>query len=186
MTKLSGKQIWASLALVSAVMLSAGCSSVNDGSSKSSKLSYQPKKRDNREVEHEIGGLSSRILEMLQVKGKVTEPGPYTAACPSGKGDAGDLRWVRHPWSIYGTDRKVLQEGVDNLLESLPKQGWKVVKRGPDMSRNRNLQILAVHLKTHTKLDVTWMKDPGGDRPLIAVTLYSRCFRDPSNTASGS
>ncbi len=67
---------------------------------------------------------------------------------------------------------------MKNLRNALPNQGWKVTKHGKDSSRNRNLEIMAVHLKTHTQLEVTWLKGLDGHTPLLEITLYSRCFTE--------
>ncbi|MGW1073943.1 hypothetical protein [Streptomyces sp. NPDC002537] len=147
---------------------------------KSGNLDYEPKTRDSRAVEKEVGSLSSKVLDMLQVKGKVTEPGPGVGACGTSGGDAAGYRSVRHPWSLYGVDNDTLQQGMNNLNDKLPTQGWKVERYGTDTSRNKNLEILAIHSETHTQLEVTWMKGLDGKAPLIEVTLYSRCFRDSS------
>ncbi|MFH8365778.1 hypothetical protein [Streptomyces sp. NPDC018031] len=168
---------------MSVVMLTGGCASVDETSSK---RESEPEMRNSREVVDEVGRLSSRILEMTRVKAKVTEPGPYASTCPGSRYED-DLRWVRHPWSMYGVDREILQKGWENLLQQLPEQGdWKVVRRGRDKSRNRNLELYAVHVKTQTKLEVAWLSDPGGDKPLLEVTLYSRCYRMSVGKSTGS
>lgn len=152
-----------------------GCSSVDNDANK---LGYEPVVRDKREVEDEVGSLSSRVLEMLRVKGQVTEPGPMTNFCETGGDDTPRYRVVAHPWSLYGVDNNALGKGMDRLADQLPKKGWKVVRQGPDSSKNRNLEIVAVHVTTHTHLEVTWMKGQDGHEPLISVDVTSRCFRD--------
>ncbi|WP_162890383.1 hypothetical protein [Streptomyces olivoreticuli] len=145
---------------------------------KTRKLDYEPETRSSQAVEKEIGSLSSKVLDMLQVKGKVTEPGPAAGSCSTSDGDVSGYRSVRHPWSLYGADNDSLQKGMNNLKDKLPAQGWKVERYGADTSRNQNLEISAVHSETRTQLEVTWMKGLDGKEPLIEVTLYSRCFRD--------
>ncbi|WP_143052982.1 hypothetical protein [Streptomyces sp. 2112.3] len=157
------------------LMLTVGCSTVK---SDSSGLDYDPEKRDSQQVVREVGTLSSRVLEMLNIKGKSTEPGPAAAPCDVPNGTSRTYQIVRHPWSLYGVENDALEKGMKNLRSALPNQGWKVVKYGKDSSRNRNLEITAVHVKTHTQLEATWLKGLDGHTPLIEVTLYSRCFTE--------
>ncbi|GHJ29022.1 hypothetical protein TPA0910_34550 [Streptomyces hygroscopicus subsp. sporocinereus] len=180
MTLLDGRKVYASLALLSALTLTVGCSSM-DGNS--SGLEYEPQVRKSRAVEEEVGTLSSRLLEMLKIKGKVTDLAPMASSCQVDDDDTEKYRSVRHPWSMYDVDNNALEKGMDNLAEQLPKQGWRVVKDGPDESRNRNREILAVHTKTHTQMEATWMKGLDGHEPMISFAVYSRCFRDPGHSS---
>jgi hypothetical protein len=123
-------------------------------------------------------------MGMLQVKGKATDLDPMAGPCDL-SGDDTDTegyRRVNHPWSVYGVDNSVLHTGMNNLADKLPKQGWKIVAHGPDASKNKNLEILAVHRATSTQLAVTWMKGLDGHEPLISIDLDSRCFRDSSDS----
>jgi hypothetical protein len=176
----SGRKVYASLALLSALMLTVGCSSMGE---KSSGLEYEPQVRKSGAVEEEVGTLSSRLLEALKIKGKVTDIAPMASSCDVGDGDTKRYRVVRHPWSIYDVDNKTLEKGMNNLAARLPQQGWKVVKDGPDTSKNRNRRILAVHTKTHVQMDATWRKRDEGDDPIISFSVYSRCFRDPGHSS---
>ncbi|MFD7063349.1 hypothetical protein [Streptomyces sp. NPDC059906] len=126
-------------------------------------------------VEDEVSSLSSRVLDMLKVKGKVTEPGAYTSSCAE---DGSKGVWVRHPWSMYGIDNSELGEGFANLKRSLPGDGWEIVKEGDDGSRDKNPEIRAVHQRTHSQLEARWLKGLDGNTPLIDVTLYSQCFKE--------
>lgn len=125
-------------------------------------------------VEDEVSSLSSQVLDMVKVKGKVTEPGPYSSSCTD---DGKKGVWVRHPWSMYGIDNSKLGEGFSNLKRSLPENGWKIVKDGDDGSRNKNPEIKAAHQKTHSQLEVRWLKGLDGNAPLLDVTVYSQCFK---------
>ncbi|MGW2324497.1 hypothetical protein ACWC5C_01885 [Streptomyces sp. NPDC001700] len=174
-----GRKVCTSLALLSALMLMVGCSSVDE---KSSGLDYEPQVRKSRAVEDEVGSLSSRLLEILKIKGKVTDLAPAASSCRVDDGDAKKYRSVRHPWSIYDVDNKTLEKGMNNLAAQLSQQGWRVVEDGPDSSKNRNREILAVHTKTHTQMEATWMKGLDGHEPLISFAVYSRCFRDPGHS----
>ncbi|MGW1201235.1 hypothetical protein [Streptomyces cyaneofuscatus] len=154
-------------------MLIAGCT-MSDSSEKSSL-----KRRAGAEVEAEIKGRSSEVMDIMATKGKVTEPGPYSAECAD-EGQGG--RVIRHPWSLYGVSNDRLEKAMENLLAGLPKRGWKIVESGTDGSKNQNQQILAVHLNTHTQMDVRWKKGLDTNRPIITVNVYSRCFVDTSQS----
>ncbi|MFE6778275.1 hypothetical protein [Streptomyces sp. NPDC057702] len=145
-------------------------------------MDYQPKDRYGDEVEQEIAALSGELLDVLQAKGEVTKPGPMAGPCRVSAADAEMYRSVRHPWSFYGVDNKVLESAMDNLAKGLPDRGWKIVKNGPDASKNRNPEILAVHLKSRTQAEITWRKGLQGREPLISFAVYSRCFRDPDRS----
>lgn len=164
-----------SLLATSALVLATGCSSSSQGSENS--LGYEPKSRSTETVKGEISKLSSRIFDVMAIKSKVTEPGPNVQPCESSDGDAGKLYRVRHPWSAYGVGNEVMGKGMANLRQELPRQGWKIEKVGDDGSKNKNMQILAVHEKTLSQAEITWLKGLDGHEPLIEVNLYSRCFR---------
>ena len=172
-----GVSIGAGMIAVSAFVLTTGCSSTK-GSGNS--LDYEPKSRSTETVKSEISKLSSGLLDATGVKAKVTEPGPNVTPCQSEGGDSGKLYRVRHPWSAYGVGNDVMEKGMANLREGLPKEGWKIEKVGNDGSRNKNMQILTVHEKTRSQAEITWLKGLDGNEPLIEVNLYSRCYR-PTN-----
>ncbi|MFJ5798833.1 hypothetical protein [Streptomyces decoyicus] len=157
------------------LMLRVGFSTVK---SNSSGLEYEAEKRDSQQVVREVGTLSSRVLEMLNIKGKSTEPGPAAAPCDASHDTSRTHQSVRHPWSLYGVGKGALKKGRKNLHNALPNQGWKVTKYGKDSSRNHNLEIMAVHVKTRTQLEATWLKGLDGHTPLLEITLYSRCFTE--------
>lgn len=126
-------------------------------------------------MEEQVSSLSSSVLDMMNVKGKVTEPGATTTHCSDD--DPGEGFWVMHPWSLYGIDNSKLGEGFANLKKALPENGWKIVFDGHDSSRNKNLEVKAVHEKTRTQLEVSWLKGLDGNTPLLDVNLYSQCFK---------
>ncbi|MFI6545249.1 hypothetical protein ACIBO9_18615 [Streptomyces prunicolor] len=167
----------------SALVLATGCSSSSQGSENS--LGYEPKSRSTESVKGEISKLSSQIFDVMAIKSKVTEPGPNIQPCESGGGDSGELNRVRHPWSAYGVGNDVMEKGMANLRQGLPEEGWKIEKVGDDGSRNKNAQILAVHEKTLSQAEITWLKGLDGHEPLIEVNLYSRCFRSVGASGKG-
>lgn len=175
MTGLKSKKFKAISASLGSLMLTVGCSTMK---SDASGLKHEPEKRDSQKVVHEVGTLSSRVLEMLNIKGKSTEPGPTATPCDVPHGTSRTYQRVRHPWSFYGVGNDALEKGMANLHRALPEEGWKVVKYGKDSSRSQNLEMMAVHLKTHTQLEVTWLKGLDSHTPLLDITLYSRCFAE--------
>ncbi|MEU3783661.1 hypothetical protein [Streptomyces sp900129855] len=148
-------------------------------------MDYEPKSRSTDAVKTEISELSSRIFDVMNIKSKVTEPGPNVQPCDSDDGDSGNLQRIRHPWSTYGVGNDVMEKGMTNLRQGLPKQGWKIEKVGNDGSKNKNMQILAVHEKTLSQAEITWLKGLDGHVPLIEVNLYSRCFRSANDPEKG-
>ncbi|MFF9057356.1 hypothetical protein ACF09K_01440 [Streptomyces sp. NPDC014882] len=133
-------------------------------------------------VKTEISELSSRLFDAMGIKDKAMEPEPSVQPCDSGEEDSGESYRIRHPWSAYGAGNDVMEKGMANLRQEFPDQGWKIEKAGDDGSRNKNMQILAVHTKTLSQAEITWLKGLDGHEPLIEVNLYSRCFRSASDS----
>ncbi|MEU7730455.1 hypothetical protein AB0B78_35380 [Streptomyces sp. NPDC040724] len=140
---------------------------------------YDPQPRNHQDVEKEVGDLSSRALDMTQVKGKVTDGGPVTYPCGTSEEKKKGLRYVRHVWSVYGVDHDTLDKGMKSLAGQLPENGWKVVKNGPNPNtKAKTPEVFAVHETTHTQLEARWMDSSDGGENLINFAVYSRCFRD--------
>jgi hypothetical protein len=142
--------------------------------------------RDPGTVRTEVADQSRAVADMMQITGQTTEAAPPRGtptdmSCDEDDEDSPDREMVQS-WSLYGVDNTVLGKGMSGLAANLPERGWKVVQNGPDSSMNRNQEILATHLATKTQIDVTWMKGLDGHEPLIRFTVYSRCFRAPSDT----
>ncbi|NKI41733.1 hypothetical protein [Streptomyces physcomitrii] len=162
------------LLVAAGLALTAGCSSAGTSENSSG---HEPKSRSVQAVESEIAKLSSTVRDTLRIKARATESGPYADRCESAGEESGKLYRVTHPWSAYGVGNEVLEQGMAHLREDLPRRGWKVVKVGEDGSRNKNMQILAVHLRTRSQAEITWLKGLDGHEALIEVDVYSRCFR---------
>jgi len=145
-------------------------------------LDYKPQPRSADAVKAEISGLSSRVFDVMAIKSKVTQPGPNVQPCEAGDGDTGKLLRIRHPWSAYGVGNDVMEKAMANLRQELPQQGWKIEKVADDGSKNKNMQILAIHEKTFSQAEVTWLKGLDGHEPIVSVVLYSRCFRAMSDS----
>ncbi|WP_327290432.1 hypothetical protein [Streptomyces sp. NBC_01198] len=141
----------------------------------SEEFGYEPRVRPAGEVKAEVAALSSAVLDMVRVQGRITEAGPMEL--PWDEGDDPDaFHNVTHLWSLYGVDNSVLEQGMAFLADQLPARDWTVVKNGPDSSRNRNQEILAVHTPTRAQLEATWKQGLDGHEPLIAFSVYSRFF----------
>jgi hypothetical protein len=137
--------------------------------------------RDPGAVTSQVADESRAVAGMVHVTGKTTEAAPprgtpTNMSCDEDNEDSPE-RQMAQSWSLYGVDNTVLGKGMADLAAGLPKQGWKVVKNGPDASMNRNQEIQATHLATETQIDVTWMKGLDGHEPLVHFDVYSPCFR---------
>jgi hypothetical protein len=117
---------------------------------------------------------------MTQVKGKITGGGTTEVSCNYDNDDDPN-REILNMWSLTGVDNPALGKAMANLAASLPEQGWKVVKNGPDRSLSKSQEIQAVHMATKTRLDATWQKNLQRGNSAILFHVYSRCFRKPSD-----
>lgn len=144
---------------------------------KSNDLKEQPKE----DVQDETEEVSSRILKLIDLKGKTTQVGALADECPGYPESTNAFR-ARHDWSVYNVPKSDLEEAMDRLRKGLPDQGWDIGKDGPNNSRNRNPEILAKHLKTGYLLEVTLMLRSEQDSApsLIAVSVMSPCYKAPS------
>ncbi len=136
------------------------------------------KGRDSAEVKEDVEKASSRVLEMLALKGKVTEVGAMTARCADY--DANDKIYrARHPWSVYEVPFADLQKAMDRLRGELPKNGWRVVKDGVDGSVGKSSQIIAESNGRELALDVRLHKANSSENSpdFLEVTVESACYR---------
>lgn len=151
-----------------------GCSDVQ-------KLNYEPEELSVDSARSKTKSVSSQLLEMIGVKGKVTQPGPGLAKCDD-EPDAKDLYIMNHPWSVYGVSNDILKQGMENLRKSLPERGWKILKDGETKSVARDPEILAENKKLRYAAHIVWMRTSASGRPMINVTVVSGCFRAPAGT----
>lgn len=121
---------------------------------------------------------SSRILEVLNVKGKVTETGAMTSRCSDYESDEEVYR-ARHPWSIYKAPYVDMQKGMDRLRVEPPKDGWNIVQDGVDDSKAKSPQIVAESKGGEFAVDVRLHKASkfGRAPDLLEVTVESACYR---------
>lgn len=165
---------------VGVLVLAAGCG----GGGGSGNLPL----RDSHAVAGQVAELSTSVMGMTRVTGKTT-PGapphgvPSDISCDVDDGNGPD-RQMLQSWSLYGVGNGTLGTAMARLAADLPEQGWKVVRHGPDSSANRNQEIVAVHVATKAKLDITWQRNLTHGEPLILFYISSSCFREP--VAAGS
>jgi hypothetical protein len=141
----------------------------------SDRLGYQPRVLPAREVKAQVAELSSAVLDMVRVRGRVSEGGPMELPWDQGE-DPDEFHNVTHLWSLYGVDESALEGGMAALAQQLPEKGWHVVRNGPDSSRNRNQEILATHLATRVQLEATFERNADVGDPRISFSVYSRFF----------
>ncbi|MFF6811391.1 hypothetical protein ACFZAG_16080 [Streptomyces sp. NPDC012403] len=136
------------------------------------------KVRDGEEVKAEVEQTSSRILEIMALKGKMTDTRAMTVRCTDYDSDEEVYR-ARHPWSVYQVPVPSLEEAMDRLREGLPKDGWKIVKDGVDGSRAKTPQIVAESKGKEYSVDLRLLDERkyGDDPSLIEVTVVSACYR---------
>ncbi|CAL9289111.1 hypothetical protein [Streptomyces sp. SudanB25_2051] len=164
------------LALVVAV---ASLSALTAGCSSTERLGYTPVRMDPDQARTKARGVSSRLLAMTGVKGKVTEPGPGVSRCYE-YGD--DLFSTSHPWSVYGLTDDQVDTGMRNLRKALDENGWKITKDGKAPSENQDPEIYAENRNEQFTLHVTAYKD-GGAQTMLHFKVVSACFRAESASA---
>lgn len=128
-------------------------------------------------VKEDTQKASSEILDLIALKGKVTEPGPYDTPC-SGYADGGVYRAV-HPWSVYDVPVDDMKKAMERLRSDLPAKGWKIVKDGPDDSPSKAPQIVANRQGGKFSVDIRLhdRSERSGKPSLLEVTVASACFK---------
>ncbi|MFF8789991.1 hypothetical protein [Streptomyces sp. NPDC015125] len=134
------------------------------------------KLRNLADVKEETRNSSDKILKLIDLRGKVTEPGPSIAPCSE---YSGDVYRASHPWSLYDVPVAEMKKAMDRLRGNLPKNGWKIVKDGPDKSPAKTPEIIANSKGNEFSVKVRLLAEPAGSKhtSLIAVTVESACFR---------
>lgn len=141
-----------------------------------------PRTREVEAAREDARSVSSQLLDVMDLDGEVTEPGPGVSPC---EGSDSDTRFtIRHPWSVHGVPVADMEAAMRRLKAGLPERGWKIVSYGPDRSKARNLQLVAdyEHGDKHFSANVRLLDERDGDagqRSLINVSLVSACFQVP-------
>lgn len=153
-------------ALVVAV---TGCSGAA-GSSRTGEIPV----RDVKAARSDARELSSQLLDLLGLHGKVTENGPGVGVC-EGR-DSSKYFTIHHPWSVYKVPVPEMKQAMEGLKEQLPEHGWKLVGYGPDKSRSKSLTLRADSTAKQFSVTVKlWEESPS----MLHATLGSTCFRAP-------
>ncbi|MEV8423488.1 hypothetical protein [Streptomyces niveus] len=134
--------------------------------------------RESETVQDEVEKTSSRILEMMALKGKVTNTGAMVSRCSDYEPEEEVYR-ARQPWSVYDLPVPELEKAMDRLRSELPKAGWKIVKDGVDNSVGKSPQIVAESKGRKLAVDIRLMDERkyGDDPSLIMVAVESACYK---------
>jgi hypothetical protein len=134
--------------------------------------------RDSGAVKAEVEQESSRILEIMALKGKVTNAGAVTTPCANYDSSENVYR-ARHPWSVYEVPVADMERAMDRLRAGLPDKGWTIVKDGVDGSAAKSPQIVAESKGKKFAVDVRLLDERkyGDDPSLLEVTVESACYR---------
>ncbi|MCS0639299.1 hypothetical protein NX801_27405 [Streptomyces sp. LP05-1] len=142
-------------------------------------LDYTPVRMDPGPAREKAKEVSSRLLEMTGVKGKVTEPGPRVSRCYE-YGD--DLFSTTHPWSVYGLTDEQVDTGMANLRKALKENGWTITKDGKANSKAQSPEIYAENKAEQFAMNVTALKHEGPDT-MLNFSVVSACYRAASASA---
>lgn len=144
--------------------------------------------RNEQATKKNVENASSEILDIMALKGKLTQSGALSTPCPSYASED-KVHRMRHPWSIYGVSGQDLEQALNRVRKELPTKGWKIIKDGPDKSQAKLPQIVANSPDGHMSADIRLWVEPAGSKrsSMIEVTVVSDCFRsDESATPEQS
>ncbi|GAA3004667.1 hypothetical protein JCM13580A_50780 [Streptomyces drozdowiczii] len=141
--------------------------------------------RDKDAAVADVEQASSRILEIINVKGKATETGALTMPC-SDDDHQEEPYYAYHPWSLYDAPFPELEKGMNRLRVDLPKDGWKITKDGMDGTIGNSPQIVAESKKRRVMVDIRLDKEVKSEKApaMLRVTVQSRCYRLPATPAT--
>ncbi|SED94212.1 hypothetical protein SAMN05216483_4949 [Streptomyces sp. 2131.1] len=141
--------------------------------------------RDKDAAVADVEQASSRILEIINVKGKATEPGALTMPCSDDDREE-EPYYAYHPWSLYEAPFPELEKGMNRLRTGLPKDGWKITKDGMDGSIGNSPQIVAESEKRRVMVDIRLYKEVKSQKTpaMLSVTVQSRCYHLPATPAT--
>ncbi|MFB7374379.1 hypothetical protein ACFC0D_31595 [Streptomyces sp. NPDC056222] len=133
--------------------------------------------RDGAQMQTETEKTSSRVLEMIGLKGQVTKGRATPLPC-SGYDAEGAVQQNHHPWSLHGVPFAELEKAYAGLRTAFPESGWKVVSDGPDKSKAKTPTLVADSPDGEFSAEVRLLNREGqsGSTSLINVTVVSRCY----------
>ncbi|PJE94462.1 hypothetical protein CUT44_30035 [Streptomyces carminius] len=149
--------------------------------SEKQELDYEPHVISVQDARSQAENISSRILDMMRIEARVTEPGPGDSIC-SVDPNKERMYIVRHPWAVYDVPNSTLEAAMENLRSGLPEDGWSIVKDGRANSEDRQPVIHAENDELQYTLMISWAQDRG--KPQISVTLASACIKTPEGESS--
>ncbi|MEU9864491.1 hypothetical protein AB0D99_26815 [Streptomyces sp. NPDC047971] len=165
---MTSRLTWTVSALLACALL-AGCSTV------------EGKTADVRDGAQMLAGAqrtSSQVLDMIGLKGKVTDGPPLPLPC---EGYEAEVERVDHPWSIYDLPYEELERAYARMRTTLPAKGWKITQDGPDESAAKTPTLRADAPDGDYAVELRLMdnrKHPTAKtEALISLTVVSRCFR---------
>ncbi|SED46032.1 hypothetical protein SAMN04490357_4868 [Streptomyces misionensis] len=128
-----------------------------------------------RDAADRTESVSSRLYDLIGVKGKASDSGPGVQEC-SGK-DRDTYFRIFHKWSFYPASASDLDAAMQHLKDGMPEHGWKIVEYGPDTSRNKNLTLVADNDEQKAGVHITQMKKR--NPPKLSLMVVSGCYRVP-------
>lgn len=128
-----------------------------------------------RDASDAIEKVSSGVYDMIGVKGKASGSRPGVMEC-SGK-DAKVYFRIFRPWSFYPASASDLDLAMKRLKAELPKQGWKIVEYGPDISKDKNINLTADNGKKKVGVNIVQMSK--NDPPKLSLNVVSGCYKVP-------
>ncbi|MFC7305149.1 hypothetical protein ACFQVC_13070 [Streptomyces monticola] len=138
----------------------------------------QPSTKKYEDAIDEATRLSSEVLDIINLRGKVTKPGPGPLPCDDTEDD--HYR-IDHPWSVYGVPVADMEKSMERLKKDLPKHSWDIRSYGPDASKAKSLELTAEHKERGFSLIITLQdrRDRSKNPSLIEVNLQSPCYKRP-------
>ncbi|MFF0060362.1 hypothetical protein ACFYRC_02230 [Streptomyces sp. NPDC005279] len=138
--------------------------------------------RDGETMKAETEKASSRILEMIGLKARLTRGRAMLIDC-SGYEPEGKVQQTRHPWSISGFPFEELEKAYAGMRTALPKSGWRITSDGPNESAAKTPTLVANSPNGDFSVKLRLMDRRGDANPeattsLIHVAVVSRCFED--------
>ncbi|CAM5311561.1 hypothetical protein SCANM63S_00462 [Streptomyces canarius] len=94
----------------------------------------------------------------------------------SGK-DPDEYFRILHPWSFTPTAPSDVETAMQRLRPALPKQGWKIVRYGPDTSADKNVVLIADNDEERAGVHIARMRKR--NPPKLGLTVVSGCYRVP-------
>ncbi|MGD9482161.1 hypothetical protein WDH52_02700 [Streptomyces sp. TRM70308] len=161
-----------------ATLLILACFSLSTGCTSMSAENPTIETRAQSEVNAEIKGVSSQVLDLIALQGDVSEPGPGVGKCS--EGDLNTHYVMRHTWSFWGPNKATLEKALERLKRDLPDAGWEVKKYGPRDNPNKTLTLIADQPEMKYGANIEFWKERKSDgKPMLLVMIVSACYRVP-------